>query len=87
VISWQESHISVHASGEVHLRQEAKEKQDLTRLMQLWGGPWFHAFELRLSAPTSLSDVRERLSIVRFLSGSLVKRFGEDSSGMAAPPF
>jgi hypothetical protein len=39
--------ISVHASGQVHYRLEAKLKQDLAPVMRMGSGPWFHAFELR----------------------------------------
>jgi hypothetical protein len=39
--------ISVHASGQIHYRLGPKQKQDLAPLMQLAGGPWMHAFEIR----------------------------------------
>jgi hypothetical protein len=41
------AHISVHESGQVHMRQGPKLKQDMAPVMQLSNGPWFHAFELR----------------------------------------
>jgi hypothetical protein len=39
--------ISVHATGQIHVRLAKKQKQDLTPLMQLGSGPWSCAFELR----------------------------------------
>lgn len=39
--------ISVHASGQIHYRLEAKLKQDLAPSMPLGTGLWHHAFELR----------------------------------------
>lgn len=39
--------ISVHASGKIHYRLGPKLKQDLSPLMRLGLGPWFHAFEIR----------------------------------------
>lgn len=42
-----EMKISVHESGEIHLFQAAKQKQDLAPTMQLGTSPWAHAFELR----------------------------------------
>jgi hypothetical protein len=56
--------ISVHASGQIHYRLGPKLKQDLTPLMQLSPGPWFHAFEIRflLSQGTN-PPLRERQSL------------------------
>jgi hypothetical protein len=39
--------MSVHASGQIHHRLEAKHKQDMAPLMPLPSGAWLHAFELR----------------------------------------
>lgn len=53
--------LSVHASGQVHYRLEAKLKQNLAPLMQLGAGPWFHAFELRfLLSDGTFSPLRQR---------------------------
>ena len=42
-----DSKISVHASGQIHFRAEAKDKQDWAPLLRLGMGPWSHAVELR----------------------------------------
>ena len=56
--------ISVHASGQIHYRLEAKVKQDLAPLMQLGSGPWFHAFEIRfLQSPGANPPFRQRESL------------------------
>ncbi len=39
--------ISVHASGQIHVRLGTKLKQNLAPLSRLGVGPWFHAFEIR----------------------------------------
>lgn len=41
------SRISVHASGQIHYRIEAKLKQDLAPPTRLSSGCWLHAFEIR----------------------------------------
>jgi hypothetical protein len=56
--------ISVHASGQIHQRLEAKLKQDMAPLMQLGTGPWLHAFELRfLLSDGALSPIGQRESL------------------------
>jgi hypothetical protein len=55
------THISVHASGQVHYRLGTKLKHDLAPIMPLGGGPWFHAFEIRfLWSAGALSQWRRR---------------------------
>jgi hypothetical protein len=39
--------ISVHKSGQIHLRIGTKHKQNLRPPFKLGLGPWFHAFEIR----------------------------------------
>jgi hypothetical protein len=39
--------ISIHGSGQIHLRLGPKHKQDLAPLMRLGLGPWFHALEIK----------------------------------------
>lgn len=56
--------ISVHASGQIHYRLEAKLKQDLAPLTQLGSGPWFHAFEIRfLQSQGANAPFRQRESL------------------------
>ena len=56
--------ISVHASGQIHYRLEAKLKQDLAPLMQIGSGPWFHAFEIRfLQSEGANAPFRQRESL------------------------
>jgi len=56
--------ISVHESGQIHLRQAAKQKQDLAPLMPLGSGPWLCAFELRfLLSNGARTPFRERESL------------------------
>jgi hypothetical protein len=60
--------ISVHESGQIHLRTGPKRKQDLAPIMGLGAGPWLHAVEIRflLSAgakrPTSERESLKRKS-------------------------
>lgn len=56
--------LSVHASGQIHLRQAPKQKQDLAPLMQLGSGPWLCGFELRFFLnDAALMPFRERESL------------------------
>jgi hypothetical protein len=56
--------ISVHETGQIHLRQAAKQKQDLAPLMPLGSGPWLCAFELRfLLSNGARMPFRERESL------------------------
>jgi hypothetical protein len=56
--------ISVHESGQIHLRKAAKQKQDLAPLIQIGSGPWLHAFELRfLLSDGALVPIDERKSL------------------------
>jgi hypothetical protein len=58
--------ISVHASGQIHFRQQEKLKQDMAPLMPLGTGLWFHAFELRfLLSDGARSPIGQRESLKR----------------------
>jgi hypothetical protein len=53
--------ISVHASGKIHYRLEAKLKKDLADAMPFAGERWLHAVELRfLLSPGALPPLGER---------------------------
>jgi hypothetical protein len=52
------AHISVHASGQVHFRREAKQKIEIARVTGLENSLWFHALEIRfLVSKGALSPV------------------------------
>jgi hypothetical protein len=40
-------HLSIHSSGDIHLRLEGKDKESLSPLLPLAGSGWRHAVELR----------------------------------------
>ena len=59
-----EMHLSVHASGQVHFRLAAKQKQDLAPLAVIGVGPWLHAFEMRfLVSEDALRPIGQRESL------------------------
>jgi len=54
--------ISVHASGQIHMRLEARDLQRLAAPLVLGGGRWLHAFELRfLLSPETYVPYPEKM--------------------------
>jgi hypothetical protein len=57
------SHISVHASGQIHMRLGGKDLQPLAAPLVMGDGAWLHAFELRfLLGPGALRPPTENLN-------------------------